>query len=115
MRSQQQPKMLIRSQNQILSQYMISHMPLPEITVTDVARNLSDFFSRIHYQGTGALVVKGGKPLVKVTSARRLKTCRELAVLWPTLPQVPTEEAVRFERDLKAAKNNFSPMKSKWD
>jgi hypothetical protein len=34
---------------------------------------------------------------------------------WPTLAQVPAEEAVRFERDLKAAKNNFSPMKSKWD
>lgn len=102
-------------QNQILSRYVISDMPLPEITVTEVARNLSDFFSRIHYQGSGALVVKGGKPLVKVTSARRPKTCGELAVLWPTLTQVPAEEAVRFERDLKAAKNNFSPMKSKWD
>jgi hypothetical protein len=59
----------------------------------------------------GALVANGGKPLVKVTSARLPKTGGELAVLWPTLAQVPAEEAVRFERDLKAAKNNFSPMK----
>ena len=90
-------------------------MLLPEITVTEVARNLSDFLSRIHYQGSGALVVKGGKPLVKVTSARRPKTCGELAVLWPTLTQVPAEEVVCFERDLKAAKHNFRPMKSQWD
>jgi hypothetical protein len=59
----------------------------------------------------GALVAKGGKPLVKVTSARLPKTSGELAVLWPTLAQVHADEAVRFERDLKAAKNNFSPMK----
>ncbi len=90
-------------------------MPLPEITVTEVARNLSDFFSRVHYQGSSALVVKGGKPLVKVTPARRFKTCGELAVLWPTLPQVPAAEAVRFERDMKAGKRNFRPMSSKWD
>jgi len=90
-------------------------MPLPEITVTEVARNLSDFFSRVHYQGSGALVVKGGKPLVRVTPARRFKTCGELAKLLPSLPTVPVVEAIRFERDLKAAKRNFSPMKSKWD
>ena len=64
---------------------------------------------------TPGVVAKGGKPLVKVTSGRRPKTCGELAALWPTLAKVPAEEAVRFERDLKAAKNNFSPMKSKWD
>jgi len=56
-------------------------------------------------------VQKRRKAVVKISSARRLKTCKELAVLWPTLPQVPAEEAVRFERDLKAAKDNFSPMK----
>ena len=90
-------------------------MPLPEITVTEVARNLSDFFGRIHYQGPGALVVKGGKPLVYVTPARRLKTCGELAVLWATLPPVPPEEAARFGRALKTAKRNFRPMASRWD
>ncbi len=90
-------------------------MQLPVITVTEVSRNLSDFFSRVHYQGSGALVVKGGKPLVKVTPARRFKTCGELAALWPTLPQIPPMEAVRFERDLKVAKRNFIPMAAKWD
>jgi len=90
-------------------------MPLPEITVTDVARNLSDFFSRIHYQGTEALVVKGGKPLVKVMPARRFKTCGELAKVWATLPQVPPAEAARVERDLRAARQSFRPMTSKWD
>jgi hypothetical protein len=58
---------------------------------------------------TPGVVAKGGKPLVKVTSGRRPKTCGELAALWPTLAKVPAEEAVRFERDLKLAKNNFSP------
>jgi hypothetical protein len=38
-----------------------------------------------------------------------------LAALWPTLPPVPQEEAVRFERDLKTAKRNFRPLTSKWD
>ncbi len=90
-------------------------MSLPEVTVTEVARNLSDFFSRVHYQGAGALVMKGGKPLVKVTPARRPKTCGELAVIWPTLPEIPAEESVRFERDLKSARRNLLPTSSKWD
>lgn len=39
------------------------------------------------------------------------KTSEELAVLWPNLPQVPAEEAVRFERDLKAARAAIKPFR----
>ena len=48
----------------------------------------------------------GANDPVPVLGKLRPKTCGELAALLPILTQVPAEESVRFERDLKAAKNS---------
>ena len=90
-------------------------MALREITVTEAARNFSELVSRIHYQGDSALLTKGGKPMVTMTSARRPKTGRELAALWPTLPHLSPAEAEGFERDLLASRRNVPPPAPRWD
>ena len=85
------------------------------VSVTDAARNFSDFVSRVHYQGESALLVKGGRPMVKVTPARRIKTGRELAALWPKLPHLSPAEAAALECDLAEARRRLRPLHSKWD
>jgi antitoxin (DNA-binding transcriptional repressor) of toxin-antitoxin stability system len=88
---------------------------MKEFTVTEVARNFSDFISRIHYQGEGAVLLKGGRPMVKVSPVHQTKTAGELAENWPGLAHLTAEEAESFERDLSAARSGLPTVTSKWD
>lgn len=85
------------------------------VTVTEAARNFSDFVNRIHYRGESALLVKGGRPMVKVTPARQARTGADLAKRWSELPHLSHVEAEAFGRDIEAAQANLPSLKSKWD
>ena len=85
------------------------------ITVTDAVRNFSEFVSRVHYQGETALLVKGGRPMAKVTPARRPRMGRDLAAAWPTLPRLGAREAGAFDHDLADARRKLPEIKPKWD
>jgi antitoxin (DNA-binding transcriptional repressor) of toxin-antitoxin stability system len=89
-------------------------MAIKQITVTDAARNFSELVSRIHYQGDSALLVKGGKPMVKIVPANRPKTGGELAALWPQLAHLSPAEATSFERDMLTSRRRLPPLASKW-
>lgn len=90
-------------------------MATKQMTVTEAARNFSELVSRIHYQGGTTILVKGGKPMVKLSPATRPKTGRELAALWPDRPALSPEEATSFERDLNNSRRRLSPVASKWE
>lgn len=85
------------------------------ITVTEAARNFSDFINRIHYQGESALLVKGGRPMVKVTPAHRPSTGAELAELWPTLAHLSVAEAGVMGDELEAARSRLPAPAPQWD
>jgi antitoxin (DNA-binding transcriptional repressor) of toxin-antitoxin stability system len=84
------------------------------ITVTEASRNFSDLVSRVHYRGESALLVKGGRPMVKMTAARRAKIGRHLAALWPDLPHLNRQDAEAFGRDIEAARLSLPALKSQW-
>lgn len=90
-------------------------MAFKEITVTEAARNFSELVSRIHYQGDCTLLVKGGKPMVRMSPANRPKTGGELAALWPALTHLNPDEAESFERDLRTSRERLRPITSSWD
>ena len=90
-------------------------MAMRRISVTDAARNFSDLVSSIHYRGESAILLKGGRPMVKMTPARRPKTGRDLARTWGSLPHLSPAEAERFEHDLGEARRSLPPLASKWD
>jgi antitoxin (DNA-binding transcriptional repressor) of toxin-antitoxin stability system len=89
-------------------------MAIRQITVTEAARNFSELVNRVHYQGGTTILVKGGKPMVKLSPANRPKTGRELAALWPKRPALGTDEATDFERDLKFSRGRLGPFASRW-
>jgi antitoxin (DNA-binding transcriptional repressor) of toxin-antitoxin stability system len=93
----------------------LSDSVVKTITVTEASRNFSDLVSRVHYQGESALLVKGGRPMVKIIAARRPKTGRHLAALWPDLPPLGRKDAESFGRDLEAARRSLPALKSRWD
>ena len=86
-----------------------------QISVTVAARNFSDLVSRVHYQGGTTILVKGGKPMVKLSPASRPKTGRELAALWPKRPILSPDEAASFERDMVDSRSRLGPLVSTWE
>jgi antitoxin (DNA-binding transcriptional repressor) of toxin-antitoxin stability system len=85
------------------------------LTVTEAARNFSDLVSRVHYQGEDALLMKGGRPMVKMVPVRKPATGRELAEMWAKLPHLDAAEAVAFEKDIATFRRKLPPLTSKWD
>ena len=85
------------------------------LTVTEAARNFSDLVSWVHYQGESTLLIKGGRPMVKITAARRAKTGGQLAALWPSIPHLNRKDAESFGRDIETARRKLPALKSKWD
>ncbi len=83
-----------------------------QITVAEAVRNFSKLVSRIHKQGGTTILVKGGKPMVKLSPAGRPKTGRELAALWPKRPIMSPDEAASFERDLADSRSRLGTLAS---
>lgn len=85
------------------------------LSVTDAARNFSDLVSRVHYQGEPALLVKGGRPMVRLLPARSPATGRDLAASWPSIRHLDPAEATAFGRELISARRKLPKLRSKWD
>jgi antitoxin (DNA-binding transcriptional repressor) of toxin-antitoxin stability system len=85
------------------------------ITVTEAARNFSELVSRIHYRSESTLLVKGGRPMVRIIPANQAKTGRELAETWPGIPHLSAKEAAYFDHDLKISRRRLPIAKSKWE
>ena len=86
------------------------------LSVTEAARNFSDLVSTVHYRGESALLLKGGRPMVRVVPARSPRSGRELAALWPRLPHLSPAEAEAMALDLAAARAVLAPVPPlQWD
>jgi antitoxin (DNA-binding transcriptional repressor) of toxin-antitoxin stability system len=90
-------------------------MSFKQITVTEAARNFSELVSRVHYQGGTTILVKGGRPMVKISPAGRSKTGRELSAIWLKRPALSPEEAAIFDHDLKNSRSRLGALATKWE
>jgi antitoxin (DNA-binding transcriptional repressor) of toxin-antitoxin stability system len=94
---------------------MIIRFYMKTLTVTEAARNFSDFISRVHYRGERTLLLKGGRPMVEVIPARQAKTGGELAALWAKSYHLSPDEAEAFGHDLEDARRRLPLPQSPWD
>ena len=85
------------------------------LTVTEAARNFSELVNRIRYQREEATLLKGGRPVARMSPVPAGAIGAELARLWPTLPKLGEKEAARWEADRESSKLNLAAPKSKWD
>jgi antitoxin (DNA-binding transcriptional repressor) of toxin-antitoxin stability system len=76
---------------------------MPEVTVTEVARNLSDYLNRVAYRGESFTLTRGRKPVAELRPAPIGMPLRELPELVAGLPQLGEAGAHDLATELEAA------------
>ena len=89
-------------------------MKTTPISVTEAARNFADCVNRVRYQNMSFVLLKNGTPVARLVPEKE-KIClgRDLAKVLRTA-DLPTDEAVAWNRDLKKARESLKPQPDKW-
>jgi prevent-host-death family protein len=84
------------------------------ISVTDAARNFADCVNRVRYQNMSFVLLKNGTPVARLVPEKE-KVClgRDLARVLRNI-DLPTDEAVAWNRDLKKARKSLKSQPDKW-
>ena len=89
-------------------------MKTTSISVTEAARNFADCVNRVHYQNVSYVLLKNGRPVARlVPEKERICLGRDLAEVLRKV-DLPTDEAVAWNRDLKKARKSLKPQPDKW-
>ena len=89
-------------------------MKKTSISVTEAARNFADCVNRVRYQNVTFVLLKNGTPVARLIPEKE-KIClgRDLARVLREV-DLPTDEAVAWNRDLKKARKSLKPQPDKW-
>jgi len=89
-------------------------MKTTSISVTDAARNFADCVNRVRYQNVSFVLLKNGTPVARLVPEKE-KIClgRDLARVLRNV-DLPTDEAVAWNRDLRKARKSLKPQPDKW-
>jgi len=74
-------------------------------TVSDVARNFSDFIDRVAFRGERFLLTRRGKEVAELGPVETGVRSADLPALLRSLPSLGEAEAEAFQRDLDAARD----------
>ena len=77
------------------------------LTVTDMARNFSDYINRVAYRGERFLLTRGNRVVAEIRPVPESRPLRELPELLAALPRLGPEDAGAFGRDLEAARGEL--------
>jgi prevent-host-death family protein len=88
------------------------------ISVTEASRNFADCVNRVRYQNMTFVLLKNGRPVARLVPElvpEKEKVClgRDLARVLRDV-DLPTDEAVAWNRDLKKARKSLKPQPDKW-
>jgi prevent-host-death family protein len=89
-------------------------MKTTPISVTEAARNFADCVNRVRYQNMSFVLLKNGTPVARLVPEKE-KIClgRDLAKVLRKV-DLPADEAVAWNRDLKNARKSLKPQPDKW-
>lgn len=84
------------------------------ISVTEAARNFAECVNRVRYQNVTFVLLKNGTPVARLVPEPE-KVClgRDLARVIRRV-ELPADEAVAWNRDLKKARKRLKPQPDKW-
>jgi antitoxin (DNA-binding transcriptional repressor) of toxin-antitoxin stability system len=84
------------------------------ISVTEAARNFADCVNRVHYQNMTFVLLKNGSPVARlVPDSEKVCLGRDLAEALRGL-ELPTDEAIAWNRDLRKARKILKPPVDRW-
>jgi antitoxin (DNA-binding transcriptional repressor) of toxin-antitoxin stability system len=86
-------------------------------SVTDVARNFSDYINRVAYGGERFLLMRGGKPVAELRPVPVGQKLGDLPELLASLTHLGKEEADLLAADLEAARKELEsiPDRDPWE
>jgi antitoxin (DNA-binding transcriptional repressor) of toxin-antitoxin stability system len=76
---------------------------MPEVTVTQVARNFADYINRVAYRHESFTLVRGNRPLAELRPLPAGARLSELPALLASLPRLSPAETEDFAKDLQEA------------
>jgi antitoxin (DNA-binding transcriptional repressor) of toxin-antitoxin stability system len=79
------------------------------LSVTEVARNLSDVINRVHYQGKSYVLTRGGVTVAQLSPAGKRLTGADLARRWTERPRLDPADAASWVAELAAQKRDVAP------
>lgn len=86
-------------------------------SVTDVARNFSDYINRVAHRGETFVLTRGGKAVAELRPLPAGRTLGDLAAFLASAPRLGKESADAFAADLEEARAelNAAPLRDPWD
>lgn len=86
------------------------------ISATTLARNFSEFFNRVRYQGVTLDVTRGNEVIACISAPTPTAgfPIAQLDRLFASFPTMSAEEAAQFEADVAAAVDNLLPEGDAW-
>jgi prevent-host-death family protein len=89
-------------------------MKTTPISVTEAARNFAECVNRVRYQNVTFVLLKNGTPVARLVP-EKAKIClgRDLAKVLRDI-DLPKDEAIAWNRDLKKARRSLKPQPDKW-
>lgn len=78
---------------------------MKEITVTELARGLSEFINRATYRREEFLITRGGKPVAALSPAPAGIPVSDLERVLSELPRLSVDDISAFEADLEEARS----------
>jgi prevent-host-death family protein len=89
---------------------------MARITATEASRNFSDILNRAQYRGESFDVTRGNQVVARIVPASRKRvTGRELLRMWQNWPQLDSEDAAQFEKDIAEIRVAAPAAPYKWD
>lgn len=77
-------------------------------TVSEVARNLSEFIDRVTFRGERFLLTRRGRPVAELSPAPKAVTVSDLPALLESLPRLGATEAESLREDLEALRTEWA-------
>lgn len=88
---------------------------MPDVTVTQVARNFAEYVNRVAYRRESFTLLRGRKPLAELRPLPSGTRLSELPALLAELPRLSPTEAGAFARDLEAARADLGEVGDAWE
>ncbi len=90
---------------------------IQKLSITDLARNFSDYINRVFYKRERFVVIKGNRPVAELRPIPEVQTLGDLLSMFDQTNMLSDEEAKSFAKDLDSSRNDFNaaPLRDPWD
>ena len=78
-------------------------MPI-RLTVTDVARNFSDYINRVLFRRERFVLLRGNRPVAELRPVNIGVPLADLPALFASFPHLDPDDAAAFEADLESGR-----------